>query len=103
MKVLEVKAESKPSKILIGERLSNLPKYLEGRNVIILTDSNILKYYNNDLPIGIPIIEMGLGETLRLGPDEHQACHRVWPTIIRDGKCVPFRWQELAGLCGGKP
>ena len=62
MKVFEVKAESKPSKILIGERLSNLPKYLEGRNVIILTDSNILKYYNNDLPTGIPIIEMGLGE-----------------------------------------
>ncbi len=62
MKVLDVKAESNHSKILIGERLVHLSKYLEGRKVIILTDSNILKYYSNDLPEGIPIIEMGLGE-----------------------------------------
>ncbi len=62
MKVIEVKAESKPSRILIGEKLSNLNQYIEGRNAIILTDSNILKYYSNDLPKGIPIIEMGLGE-----------------------------------------
>jgi len=62
MKILDVKAESNKSKILIGEKLANLSKYLEGRKVVILTDSNILKYYGNDLPDGIPIIEMGLGE-----------------------------------------
>ncbi len=62
MKILNVKAESNLSKILIGEKFSNLPGYIEGRNTIILTDSNILKYYSNDLPEGIPVIEMGLGE-----------------------------------------
>lgn len=62
MKILDVKAESKHSKILIGERIAHLSKYIAGRNVIILTDPNILKYYKNDLPSGIPIIEMGLGE-----------------------------------------
>lgn len=62
MKVLEVKAESKVSKILIGEKLTQLHKYIEGRKVIILTDSNILKYYSNDLPKDIPVIEIGLGE-----------------------------------------
>ncbi|MGD2033965.1 MAG: 3-dehydroquinate synthase [Bacteroidales bacterium] len=62
MKVLEVKAESQSSKILIGEKLSNLTSYIKGRNVIILTDSNILKYYKNNLPSGIPVIEIGLGE-----------------------------------------
>ena len=45
MKILDVKAESKTSKILIGERLANVNKYLiPGRKTIILTDSNILKY-----------------------------------------------------------
>lgn len=64
MKILDVKAESKTSKIIIGERLANIKKYLNSeRKTIILTDSNILKYYKDDLPKDFPIIEMGLGET----------------------------------------
>ncbi|MBF0509730.1 MAG: ABC transporter substrate-binding protein [Deltaproteobacteria bacterium] len=39
--------------------------------------------------------DIGLGEKLRLGPEEHQACHRVWPTILRQGKVAPFKWEEL--------
>lgn len=39
--------------------------------------------------------DIGLGEPLRLSHDEHQACHRVWPTVIRAGKIVPFDWAEL--------
>lgn len=62
MKLLEVKAESKTSKILIGERLANLEKYIGQRKTIILTDSNILRYYGDQLPGNIPVIEMGLGE-----------------------------------------
>lgn len=63
MKILDVKAESNTSSILIGERLANVEKYIDGRKTIILTDSNILKYYGDQLPSGIPIIEIGLGET----------------------------------------
>lgn len=62
MKTLEVKAESKYSYIHIGESIKNLPKYIEGQKVIILTDSNITRLYRNDFPEGIPVIEMGLGE-----------------------------------------
>ena len=62
MRILEVKAESGPSQIIIGERLANLKKYIDPGNTIILTDENILKYYRDALPIGIPLIEMGLGE-----------------------------------------
>ncbi len=40
----------------------------------------------------------GLGETLRLGPKDHRACHRIWPTILRDGTFVPFAWRDIAGL-----
>jgi 3-dehydroquinate synthase len=62
MKTLIVQAESKPSQILIGERLSNLPIYLKGRRAIIVCDSNILKYYRKEFPSGIPVIQIGLGE-----------------------------------------
>jgi 3-dehydroquinate synthase len=62
MKILEVKAESRFSKILIGEKLSNLSQYIGNRKCIIITDTNILKYYKDSLPKGIPVIEIGLGE-----------------------------------------
>jgi 3-dehydroquinate synthase len=62
MKILEVKAESKPSKIVFGEKLKNLSAYIGGRKVIILTDVNILKYYQSQFPSGVPVIQMGLGE-----------------------------------------
>jgi 3-dehydroquinate synthase len=62
MEILEVKAESKLSKILIGEKLSNLNQYIGNRKAIIITDSNLLKYYKNSFPVGIPVIEIGLGE-----------------------------------------
>jgi ABC-type branched-subunit amino acid transport system substrate-binding protein len=51
---------------------------------------------------GLNQFDIGLGERLVLGPDDHQACHRVWPTIIRDGKIVPFEWDALAAEFGGK-
>jgi ABC-type branched-subunit amino acid transport system substrate-binding protein len=51
---------------------------------------------------GLGQFDIGLGERLLLGPDEHQACHRVWPTIIRNGKIIPFEWEALAAEFGGK-
>jgi branched-chain amino acid transport system substrate-binding protein len=45
---------------------------------------------------GLGEFDIGLGEKLRLSKDEHQACHRVWPTILRGKRIVPFDWSELA-------
>ncbi len=39
--------------------------------------------------------DIGLGQPLHFASDDHQACHTVWPTIIKDGKVVPFKWEEL--------
>lgn len=39
--------------------------------------------------------DLGLGEPLRLSPQEHQACHHVWPTMLSQGKVVPFDWSSL--------
>ena len=42
--------------------------------------------------------DLGLGVPLRLGPEEHQASHAVWPTIIRNGRVVVFNWEQLPNL-----
>jgi hypothetical protein len=47
---------------------------------------------------GLGKFDLGLGVPLGLGPEEHQACHRVWPTILKDGAFVPFRWKDIAGV-----
>jgi ABC-type branched-subunit amino acid transport system substrate-binding protein len=39
--------------------------------------------------------DLGLDQPLHLSPTQHQACHRVWPTVIRGGRIVPFEWSEL--------
>ena len=51
---------------------------------------------------GLGEFDMGLGQRLHLGPKEHQACHRVWPTILRGGKAVPFQWEELRPRLEGR-
>lgn len=48
---------------------------------------------------GMGTFDIGLGQSrLHLGPGEHQACHDVWPTVIREGEIIPFRWSELPRL-----
>lgn len=42
--------------------------------------------------------QIGLGEKLFLSPEDHQACHKVWPTVLRGGKLVPFDWEEVKTL-----
>jgi ABC-type branched-subunit amino acid transport system substrate-binding protein len=39
--------------------------------------------------------DIGLGVPLELGPEKHQACHEVWPTIIRKDRIVPLEWSQL--------
>lgn len=39
--------------------------------------------------------DLGLGVELFLSAEKHQACHQVWPTVIRDGKVIPFSWGDL--------
>jgi ABC-type branched-subunit amino acid transport system substrate-binding protein len=51
---------------------------------------------------GLGEFDIGLGQRLHLGPNEHQACHRVWPTILRGGEAVPFQWEELGNRLGGR-
>lgn len=44
---------------------------------------------------GMGTFDIGLGHELEFSRDQHQACHEVWPTVIRNGRLVPFSWSEL--------
>ena len=44
---------------------------------------------------GLGDFEIGLNEPLHLSPQEHQASHRIWPTILRNGKFVTFKWTDI--------
>jgi 3-dehydroquinate synthase len=63
MEEIKLNTGSAISRILIGESISNLGKYIpQGKKAIIITDSNIIKFYRNQLK-EYDIIEIGLGET----------------------------------------
>ncbi len=44
--------------------------------------------------------DIGLGVPLRLGPGEHQASHRIWPTVLSGGRTIPFDWSQLSHPTG---
>jgi hypothetical protein len=47
--------------------------------------------------------DIGLGEQLFLSRTEHQASHRVWPTILKEGRFVPFQWTDITALLKVEP
>jgi branched-chain amino acid transport system substrate-binding protein len=51
---------------------------------------------------GLGNFDIGLGEPLYLDRANHQASHRVWPTILRAGRFVPFHWSDLTDLIKGE-
>ena len=50
---------------------------------------------------GLGQFDIGLGETLDLSRTEHQASHRVWPTLLKGGQFVPFQWSQITALLKG--
>jgi branched-chain amino acid transport system substrate-binding protein len=47
---------------------------------------------------GLGKFDVGLGVTLFLSRTEHQASHQVWPTLLKEGRFVPFQWREIRAL-----
>lgn len=41
---------------------------------------------------------IGTGEPLGLSKDDHQASHKVWPTVLGNGQFVPFEWDAIRSL-----
>jgi 3-dehydroquinate synthase len=61
MKTIEIRTDSRISRILVGEKLQNLAGYLPDTKIVIITDTNVSRLYKKYFP-PCPVIEMGLGE-----------------------------------------
>jgi branched-chain amino acid transport system substrate-binding protein len=40
-------------------------------------------------------LDIGIDNTIRFSKTDHQGSHKVWPTIIRNGKYVTLDWKDL--------
>jgi hypothetical protein len=47
---------------------------------------------------GLGQFDIGLGEPLFLSSAEHQASHRIWPTLLEEGIFAPFQWSAITAL-----
>ncbi|UCG28871.1 MAG: 3-dehydroquinate synthase [Bacteroidales bacterium] len=61
MKDITVKTDSGISRVLLGESLKNVDRYLPDGKVIIITDENVSKHYAGQFP-SFPVIRIGCGE-----------------------------------------
>lgn len=46
--------------------------------------------------------DVGLGEPLHFDRHDHQASHRIWPTVLQQGKFLPFSWSDISQLVSQK-
>ena len=64
METITINADSGPSRILIGERLENLQRYIPVARPIIITDANVGKLYALD-SMAAEVITIGTGEEIK--------------------------------------
>jgi 3-dehydroquinate synthase len=64
MKTLEIQGSRKGSTIWVGEKLQNLVKYIPEENVVIITDVNVKRFYQNKFPPH-PVITIKTGEKIK--------------------------------------
>jgi len=64
MKTLEILGSAKNSTIRVGEKLQNLGNYIPGENVVIITDVNVKRFYQNNFPPH-PVITIQTGEKIK--------------------------------------
>ena len=64
METITIKADSGPSRILIGERLENLQRYVPETKLIVITDVNVGKLYPLD-SMAADVVTIGTGEAIK--------------------------------------
>jgi 3-dehydroquinate synthase len=92
MKTLEIHGSTGDSTLLIGETLQNLKNYIP-ENTVIITDTNVRKYYEDDFP-RCEIIEIGTGEAVKTLDTVKYIFERL-VEIEADRSCF------IAGIGGG--
>jgi ABC-type branched-subunit amino acid transport system substrate-binding protein len=44
---------------------------------------------------GLTDLDIGMGFNLSYSKENHQASHKIWPTIIKNGEYVAFEWSDF--------
>jgi branched-chain amino acid transport system substrate-binding protein len=81
--------------------LGSLEGYIVGRIVVMALDRCDPPYTDDRLAEAMKSLgsfDVGLNVPLRLGPDDHQASHTVWPSIIDNKGLVGFSWADLPAV-----
>ena len=85
MRLIEVEGVSRRSTIHIGERLQNLPRLLPRGPAVIITDSEVLRRYRDELP-PLPVLSIALESGFQsIGPFNRafKAATGLTPTEFR--------------------
>lgn len=93
MKVFDVHGSTGDSTVLIGESIQNIRKYIPSENAVIITDTNVKRFYLKDFP-PYEIIEIGTGEKIK-SLDTVQAVYRKLVELEAD------RSSFIVGIGGG--
>ncbi len=64
MKILEIYGDGGDSTLFVGERIQNLQKYISGNKAVIITDTNVKHFYQNEFP-PYDVITIGTGEEIK--------------------------------------
>lgn len=64
MKTFEVRGITGVSTILVGEHLENLKNYVDAEKAVIITDTNVRQFYQNDFP-PYDVITIETGEKIK--------------------------------------
>lgn len=64
MKTLEIHGETGVSTLLIGEKLQHLNRYIPSENVVIISDTDVCRLYQDQFPVK-DVIRIGTGEKIK--------------------------------------
>ncbi len=78
MRELVLAAKSGQCRILVGEKLANLPKYCGTGKIVIITDKSVSRLHSKDFPKEAEVVEIGLGE----GAKTLEAVERIYRRFL---------------------
>jgi len=64
MQVFDITGASRPSTILVGEKIENLHRYLPAGRTVVITDANVRQLYGDRFP-EVPVLSIGSGEAAK--------------------------------------
>ncbi len=93
MKTFEIHGSTGDSYIHVGESLGNLERYMPSEKVVLITDTNVKKYYENQFPAH-PLITLNTGEAVKT----LDTVHNIYDELV---KLEADRSTFIVGIGGG--